>query len=399
AGAGRIGNYEGCAFAVEGQGWFTAQPGAHPAVGEVAQPERVSEVRWETVVPRQRVAAAIRAYIAAHPYEEPAFDLYPVEDVRPGAGLGRVGRLPAPMSLGNFAGHVARTFGGLIVRYSGSPETVVERVAIMPGSGRQFVEASAALADVLVTGDLGYHEAERAAELGISLVVVSHGDLEWWALKRWAEKLRQELREGGVEVIVSQAWTSPWADVPATAGAAAQSSGTSLQPQPLFEPSDEMAASPQQVLLPERAGKSLRLRVDGGSRGNPGEAAIGVVLEDEAGRVVDQLSRRIGVTTNNVAEYKALLAGLELAAHHGATKLQVLTDSQLLARQLTGSYRVRNKNLQELHRRAQQLLESFAAVDVVHVLREENTAADDLVNAALDGVANGQVNQATEPTA
>ena len=107
AGAGGIGGYKDCAFAAEGTGWFTPMPGSQPAVGEVSRPERAPEVRWETVVPRGRLTGALRAYVGAHPYEEPAFDVYPVEDVLPRVGLGRVGTLPAPLAVGARAELVA----------------------------------------------------------------------------------------------------------------------------------------------------------------------------------------------------------------------------------------------------------------------------------------------------
>ena len=110
AGAGGIGDYSECAFAGQGTGWFTPGVDSHPAVGEVAKPARVPEVRWETVAPKERAAAVVSAFVAAHPYEEPAFDLYPVEDVLPLVGLGRVGDLPAKMTVEALAKRVAQVF-------------------------------------------------------------------------------------------------------------------------------------------------------------------------------------------------------------------------------------------------------------------------------------------------
>src|SRR5579859_3399005 len=100
----------------------------------------------------------------------------------------------------------------------------------------------------------------------------------------------------------------------------------------------------------------LVLHVDGGARGNPGPAAIGVVLSDPAGDVVATFSDTIGEATNNVAEYRALLRGLELAAEHGAREVRVINDSELVARQLTGAYKVKHAAMQELHGQAMALL-------------------------------------------
>jgi ribonuclease HI len=128
----------------------------------------------------------------------------------------------------------------------------------------------------------------------------------------------------------------------------------------------------------------LVLHVDGGARGNPGPAAIGVVLSDHEGGVVATFSDTIGETTNNVAEYRALLRGLELAAEHGAREVRVINDSELVARQLTGAYRVKHAAMQDLHGQAMALLHGFDAWSIESVPRARNAEADRLVNEALD---------------
>ncbi len=130
------------------------------------------------------------------------------------------------------------------------------------------------------------------------------------------------------------------------------------------------------------AGEWLTLRVDGASRGNPGPAAIGVVVEDGGER--REIGEFIGFTTNNVAEYRALIRGLEEARARGAVRLRVFSDSQLLVRQLRGEYRIRDDRLADLAEEARRLMAAFAAVELHHVPREENSAADRLANAALD---------------
>lgn len=133
--------------------------------------------------------------------------------------------------------------------------------------------------------------------------------------------------------------------------------------------------------------QKLVLHVDGGARGNPGPAAIGVTLDAEDGSAVARVGERIGVSTNNVAEYRALIRGLELAAEHGAREVHVINDSELIARQVTGAYRVKHPNMQALHREALQALARFDRWRIESVPRARNAQADALVNRALDGEA------------
>lgn len=128
----------------------------------------------------------------------------------------------------------------------------------------------------------------------------------------------------------------------------------------------------------------LVVHVDGGARGNPGPAAIGVVVSDEGGGVVEQLGEPIGETTNNVAEYRALLRGLERARALGAREVEVVGDSELVAKQVNGLYKVKHAGLRPLHAEALQALSGFDAWRVRTVPRARNAAADALVNAALD---------------
>ncbi len=133
-----------------------------------------------------------------------------------------------------------------------------------------------------------------------------------------------------------------------------------------------------------RAYPKLVLHVDGGARGNPGPAAIGVVVSEPDGQTVATFGAKIGETTNNVAEYRALLRGLELAAEHGAREVHVINDSELVARQVTGVYKVKHPAMQELHRQALAALEGFDSWSIESVPRAQNAEADALVNEALD---------------
>ncbi len=129
--------------------------------------------------------------------------------------------------------------------------------------------------------------------------------------------------------------------------------------------------------------------IDGASRGNPGPAAYGVVLESEDGTPLQNLSRTLGHTTNNVAEYQALLAVLEYAQEHHVRRLKVLSDSELLARQIQGAYKVKSPDLKPLYERARSAIARLESFTIQHVRREQNREADRLANLALDGAQAG----------
>ncbi len=134
-----------------------------------------------------------------------------------------------------------------------------------------------------------------------------------------------------------------------------------------------------------RPTSKLLLHVDGGARGNPGPAAIGVVISAADGSVLEEVAERIGVATNNVAEYRALLRGLERAAALGAREIELVGDSELVARQLTGVYKVKHPAMRPLYLEAMAALRGFDRWEIRTVPRAENARADALVNAALDG--------------
>ena len=129
----------------------------------------------------------------------------------------------------------------------------------------------------------------------------------------------------------------------------------------------------------------LVVHVDGGARGNPGPAAIGVVVSDADGQTLEELAETIGVATNNVAEYRAVLRGLERARALGADEVELIGDSELVARQLSGAYKVKHPDMKTLHAQASRALGQFARWEIRTVPRAENARADGLVNQALDG--------------
>jgi ribonuclease HI len=128
----------------------------------------------------------------------------------------------------------------------------------------------------------------------------------------------------------------------------------------------------------------LTVNVDGGARGNPGPAAIGVVVRNDDGAIVEEVGETIGRTTNNVAEYRALLRGIELASAHGADEVELIGDSELIVRQIEGRYKVKHADMKELHAKAKKMLAGFDSWSIRHVKRAQNADADRLVNEALD---------------
>jgi ribonuclease HI len=137
-------------------------------------------------------------------------------------------------------------------------------------------------------------------------------------------------------------------------------------------------------VLPAHPGPRLIVNVDGAARGNPGPAGIGVTVADEDGRLVAELGEGIGHATNNQAEYRAALAGLQLAAEHGARGVLLRSDSRLLVEQLAGRFRVKDPTLRRLHEEARRLMATFDDVALEHVPREQNADADRLANLGID---------------
>lgn len=194
AGAGRVGNYTHCSFRSEGIGTFFAGRGTRPVAGRAGELNREPELRLEFTAPAALESAVVAALVAAHPYEEPAYD---VLERRGDAGLiGRVGALEPAATLGELAGRVARVLGVGAPRVAGPTDLGIGRVAVVPGSGGDFVAAArAAGADALVTGDLGHHAARAALDRGLALVDPGHAATErpgLAVLREWVASLGAE---------------------------------------------------------------------------------------------------------------------------------------------------------------------------------------------------------------
>ncbi|MFB1297136.1 Nif3-like dinuclear metal center hexameric protein [Mycobacterium sp. pW049] len=213
AGAGHIGDYSQCSWSVSGTGQFLPGEGASPAIGEVGAVERVAEDRVEMVAPAARRAAILAALRAAHPYEEPAFDLIAMQAPPADVGLGRIATLPGPEPLPAFVSRVrealpATSWG---VRASGDPESTVSRVAVCGGAGDSLLaEVAAAGVQAYVTADLRHHPADehrRASD--VALIDVAHWASEFpWCNQ--AAVLLQKHFGASMPVTVSDVRTDPW---------------------------------------------------------------------------------------------------------------------------------------------------------------------------------------------
>ncbi len=216
AGAGRLGDYERCAFTSAGTGTFTPLAGAEPAIGRVGEREQVAETRIEMVLARHRRTAVVAALRAAHPYEEPAFDLVELVALEGARGLGRVGTWATGGTLADFAEQVAAALPATAagVRVGGDPDRTVRTVAVCGGAGDDlFAQVRAAGVDAYLTADLRHHPASEAREHGgPGLVDVSHWASEWPWLADCARLLRDGLgaRADTVETRVSTLVTDPW---------------------------------------------------------------------------------------------------------------------------------------------------------------------------------------------
>lgn len=220
AGAGGVGAYERCAYTTEGTGTFRPLAGASPAIGQVGRIEVVEETRVEMVLPRRLRAAVLRALLAAHPYEEPAFDLIETAPLPGSTGAGRIGRLERPVALREFAAQVASALPPTTVgvRAAGDPDRSIERVAVCGGAGDSLLEAVAASgADAYVTADLRHHRAGEALEDaavhgGAALLDATHWATEHPWLAEAAALLLAGLGEVGdtVGTRVSMTCTDPW---------------------------------------------------------------------------------------------------------------------------------------------------------------------------------------------
>ena len=202
AGAGQIGEYDECSFRSRGEGTFRPGQGTNPFIGVVGQREQLEEVRLETIIAKRKLARALEKMHKAHPYEEVAYDLVPLQNQVPGAGLGRIGRLGQATTLNSFAASVKSALGCDHLRLIGAGDRTIHKVALCGGSGVTLLQtAHRQGADVLVTGDVKYHDARLAEDLGIALIDAGHFATEQLMIEQVVDSLREAARQRHWDII------------------------------------------------------------------------------------------------------------------------------------------------------------------------------------------------------
>jgi dinuclear metal center YbgI/SA1388 family protein len=213
AGAGHIGNYSHCTFQAPGTGTFLPLAGTNPFIGEQGRLEYAEELRLETIIPESGVRKAVQAMLGAHPYEEVAYDLYPLANPGPERGHGRIGRLPQATTLGQLVAHMKAALHLQGARVVGDLTRNIATIAVGAGSGGMLIPHAARRgADVLITGDVDYHDAQDAADAGLAVIDVGHYYSEVIVVPPLAAYLRQKLAAdgAGAEVIEAQAGRDPF---------------------------------------------------------------------------------------------------------------------------------------------------------------------------------------------
>jgi dinuclear metal center YbgI/SA1388 family protein len=199
AGAGQIGQYSECSFRLAGTGTFFGSDSANPTVGQKGRREEVSEWRLEAVCPETRVDAVVAALRKAHSYEEPAYDVYPLRPAASPLGEGRIGSLPQPMPLADFARTVKDMLRATTVQVVGDLTAAVQRVAVVCGAGGELLsDAVRARADVLLTGEARFHDYLFARSQGLALVLPGHYATERFGVEELANQLQAQFPQAQV---------------------------------------------------------------------------------------------------------------------------------------------------------------------------------------------------------
>jgi dinuclear metal center YbgI/SA1388 family protein len=192
AGGGRIGDYSRCSFRIAGTGTFLPAESARPFAGKPGKEERVEEIRLEAVVARSLLPQVLSAVRAAHPYEEPAIDVYPLAGWAQGGGIGAVGDRESAARLDDVLEEIGRRIRPSWIKVAGPSRKTVRRIAVVAGSGSEFAGAAReAGADLFLTGDMKYHQALEAAAGGMPVADVGHGSAEKWILPEFRRALAE----------------------------------------------------------------------------------------------------------------------------------------------------------------------------------------------------------------
>lgn len=205
AGAGYIGGYSGCSFSVRGEGRFLPEEGTHPFIGTVHKPEMVQEMRIETILPSAILPQVLSAVLKVHPYEEPAYDIYPLANKGRTQSMGRIGWLPEPMEAVDAVRYVKGKLGIPCIRCSGRVKGIVQKTAVLGGAGAEFMDQAAAVgADIYITGDIKYHEAQEAEAQNILLIDGGHFYTEQLIVPHLVSCLRREAEQQGWDIQIDE---------------------------------------------------------------------------------------------------------------------------------------------------------------------------------------------------
>jgi dinuclear metal center YbgI/SA1388 family protein len=209
AGAGWIGNYSHCSFNTQGTGTFLPLEGAKPYIGKKGTVEKVSEIRFETIVPAERLDSVVAAMKKVHPYEEPAFDVFKLYNDRRIFGLGRIGKLQKPLKVSEIITKVKKATGAKAVGIIGSDKKIIKTAAVCAGyCGKIINQIIAQKAELYLTGELKHHQALAASEAGLTCLCLSHSVSERFILKKLAKQLKKALTD--VTITISKKDADPF---------------------------------------------------------------------------------------------------------------------------------------------------------------------------------------------
>jgi dinuclear metal center YbgI/SA1388 family protein len=214
AGAGEIGNYSHCSFATVGAGSFLPLKGAKPAIGKKGRIEAVPEIRFETIVPVEKLDACIAAMKKAHPYEMPAFDVFKLYNPQNKFGLGRIGKLAKPARIEQIIRNIKKYTGAKAIGVVGNEKRLVKTAAVCAGScGKLINSVIAAKADLYLTGELKHHYALAAQEAGLTCICLSHSVTERFILKKFAKQLQKRLKKVTIKISKKDADPFRWKEI------------------------------------------------------------------------------------------------------------------------------------------------------------------------------------------
>ena len=209
AGAGKIGNYSHCGFGADGTGTFLPQKGAKPSIGRKGKLEKVAEIRFETIVPAEKLEDVIAAMKKAHPYETPAFDVFKLYNTETKFGLGRIGKLARPLRIEQIIERIKKHTGAESIGLIGKENRLVKKAAVCAGSCGKIINlVIAAKADLYLTGELKHHQALAAKEAGLTCICLSHSVSERFILGKLAKQLQEQIK--GIKIKISKMDTDPF---------------------------------------------------------------------------------------------------------------------------------------------------------------------------------------------